>query len=124
MNVSIIGSCQSRDIFNSSFIPNYKEYFQVYSYFTMTSMLSVMSEPVTYNYHKLIQSGLNDNQMEHWYYELEKPILKTLESKQPDILLMDFYADARYGARAYGSEYVVNRLFKLKEKDIIDCIAF
>ena len=52
-NVSIIGSCQSRDIFNSKFIPKYKDYFRVYSYYTMTSILSVMSEPVRYNYNNL-----------------------------------------------------------------------
>ena len=120
MNISIIGSCQSRDIFNSKFVSNYKEYFNVYSYYTMTSMLSVMGDPVDYNYNRLVNSGLSDYQVEHWYYELEKPILKTLESKKPDVLLLDFYADARYGARSYGSEYVINRLHKLKGKDVID----
>lgn len=120
MNVSIIGSCQSRDIFNSNFIENYKEYFNVLSYYPMTSMLSVMSSPVQYNYQNLIKSGMNDLQLEHWYFEFEKPILKTLESKKPDYLLLDFYADARYGACSYGSEYVVNRLYRLKDKNIIN----
>lgn len=119
MNISIIGSCQSRDLFNSKFVANYKELFQVQSYYTMTSMLSVMSKPVKYNFRKLVTSGLSDYQMEHWYYELEKPMLKTLESLQPDVILMDFYADARYGARFYGGEYVVDRLAKLRHKDII-----
>lgn len=124
MNISIIGSCQSRDVFNSKFVSDYKEYFKVLSHYTMTSMLSVMSKPVKYNYNQLVKSGLSDFQMEHWYYELEKPILKSLESKKPDVLLMDFYADARYGARSYGGEYVVDRLAKLKDKNVLDWERF
>lgn len=124
MKISIIGSCQSRDIFNSKFIEDYKDYFKVMSYYTMTSMLSVMSKSINYNYNQLVKSDLSDFQMEHWYNELEKPILKTLESKKPDVLLLDFYADARYGARSYGGEYVVDRLAKLKDKDILDWNKF
>lgn len=124
MNISIIGSCQSRDIFNSKFIKGYKEHFNVYSYFSMTSMLSIMSEPITYAFHRLVKSGFKDCLMEHWYQELEKNALKTLESKQPDILLMDFYGDARYGAIAYGSEYIINRIDKLEGKEIIDFSNF
>ena len=120
VTISIIGSCQSRDIFNSKFIKNWKDHFTIYSYYTMTSMLSVMSNPVPYNYQNLMNSGMKEHQLEHWYFELEKPILKTLSSKKPDILILDFYADARYGARKYAGQYVVNRLFKLKNRDIID----
>ena len=120
INVSIIGSCQSRDIFNSKFIENYKDYFSVDSYYSMTSMLSIMSEPITFAYHKLIKAGFKECLLEHWFQEFEKPALKTLESKQPDVLLLDFYGDARYGAISYGGEYVINRVDKLKDKVIVD----
>ncbi len=119
-NISIIGSCQSRDIFNSKFIPGYKEYFRVYSYYTMTSMLSVMSTPVEYNYNNLEKSSLGNDNTDHWFFELEKPILRTLETKKPDIILMDFYCDARYGAREYDGGYIVNRFSKLKGLRVID----
>ena len=124
MNISILGSCQSRDIFNSKFVKNYKEHFNVYSYFWLTSMLSVMGEQTSYSFYRLLKSEYKDCLMEHWFHELEKPILKTLESKQPDVLLMDFYGDARYGAISYGSEYVVNRTDKLKDKKIVDFSNF
>lgn len=124
MNISIIGSCQSRDIFNSKFVKNYKEYFNIYSYFSMTSMLSIMGEPITYAFHRLAKAGFKDCLMEHWYQEFEKNALKTLESKQPDVLLMDFYGDARYGAIAYGSEYIINRVDKLANLEIIDFSNF
>ena len=117
--ISIIGSCQSRDIFNSHFIPDYKKEFTVYSYYTMTSMLSVMGKAVGYHYPNLMKSGMNDVQKEHWYYELEKPVLVTLRAKKPDILLLDFYADARYGAVQYQDSYIVNRYERIKKRDVI-----
>lgn len=120
MNISIIGSCQSRDIFNSKFIPEYKDYFKVYSYYSMTSMLSLMSEPIGYRYTRLMNSDFKDCLVEHWFQEFEKTLLKSLESKKPDVLLMDFYADARYGAVAYGSDYIINRTDKVIEKGIIN----
>lgn len=119
-SISIVGSCQSRDIFNSKFVENYRRYFKVYSYFTMTSALSFMSEPIPYNYHNLINCNYQNHVVEHWFQELEKNLLKTLESKKPDILLMDFYADARYGAISYCGEYLINRLARLKNREIID----
>ena len=120
MNISIIGSCQSREIFNLKNTERDQEIFQVSSYFPNTSMLSVMSEPVLYNYRRLLMSGMDDDQMEEWYNELEKPILKILESKQPDALLLDFCTDAKSGARSYGSEYIVNRIEELAGKGIIN----
>lgn len=119
-NISIIGSCQSRDIFNSKFIPDYKEHFSVYSYYTMTSMLSVMSKPVGYNYDNLESCSLSNDNTDHWFFELEKPMLKTLATKKPDILLMDFYCEARYGAREYDGGYIVDRFSKLRGLRVID----
>lgn len=124
MDISIIGSCQSRDIFNSRFIKEYRQYFNISSYFSMTSLLSITGKPIAYSYSKLIKSGFKDCLMEHWYQELEKNALKTLESKQPDVLLMDFYGDVRYGAIAYGSEYVINRVDKLQDKGILNWEKF
>lgn len=123
-NVSIIGSCQSRDIFNSKFINNYKDYFRVYSYYTMTSMLSVMSPDIKYNFNNLEKSTMKHHNIDHWYYELEKPILKTLATKKPDILLLDFYCEARYGAIEYDGGYIVNRYSKIANMDIIDRSKF
>ena len=90
MNISVIGSCQSRDIFNSKFIKEYKKHFNLSSYFSMTSIVSIMGNTIKYNYSNLIKTGYKDCLMEHWYQELEKNLLKTLKSKQPDVLLMDF----------------------------------
>lgn len=119
MNISIIGSCHSRDMFNSKFIPEYKEHFTLLSYYSMTSMLSLMSDPVGYKHTRLMNSSFKSCLIEHWYQEFEKTLLKTLESKQPDVLLMDFYGDARYGAVAYGGDYVINRTDKVVEAGII-----
>lgn len=118
--ISVVGSCQSRDVFNSKFVENYKDYFEFYSYFTMTSMLTMMSDPIEYNYKNLLRAEFKEFMVEHWFQQFEKTLLRTLDSKKPDILLMDFYAEARRGAISYKGEYITNRVKLLKGKKIID----
>lgn len=120
MRVSVIGSSHTRDIFNTKFVENYEEHFRLDSYYTMNSILSIMSKPIEYDYKKLVASKIKYSEMEHYYMEFEKPMLKTLESSQPDVLLLDFHADARYGARAHGGEYLTDKLYAIKHKDVID----
>ncbi len=120
IKVSIVGSCQSRDIFNSKFIADYRNRFEVLSYFTMGSMLSVMSKPVTYDYNNLEQSAINNYQKERFFCEFEKNILKTLATKVPDVLILDFYADARYGVIAYDNGYILNRNARIDGFNILD----
>lgn len=124
LKVSIIGSCQSRDIFNSKFIGDYKKRFEILSYFTMSSMLSVMSRPVEYNYENLERAKTNNYQKERFYCELEKNILKTLATKVPDVLILDFYADARYGAVAYDKGYILNRYSRLDGQGVFAADKF
>ena len=124
MNISIIGANHTKNIFCSDIIDNYEDFFEVKSYFHMTSIMSIMSNSINYDYNKLMGADLNNRQIEYWYYELEKPFLQILESKKPDILLMDFYADARYGVRSYCGEYVINRLRQLKGKRILQWNKF
>ncbi len=124
MDISIIGSCQSRDIFNTKFIKEYKKYFRISSYFSMTSMISIMGNSIRYHFSNLVKTDFKDCLMEHWYQELEKNALKTLESKQPNVLLLDFYADARYGAIAYGDSYIINRTGRLKNLGVLNWDKF
>ncbi len=124
LNVSIIGSYQSRDVFNSEYFEDYKENYNIDSYFRTTSMLSIMSDPIKFSYQKLVKSENKSYFVEYWFQEFDKSALKVLESKQPDIIILDFYGDARYGALSYRGEYVVNRSDMLKDKGIIDLNNF
>lgn len=70
-NILIIGSYQSRNIFNSKFILDYKRTFQtVFILYTKTSMIAVISKPLGYNYDNLEGCSLNNDNTDHWLFEL------------------------------------------------------
>ncbi len=124
MNISIIGASHSRNIFCTDVVDDFQEHFTVKSCYGATSVLSLMSNSINYNFDNLVKSDLTNNLIDYWYYELEKPFLKNLQSNKPNILLMDFYGDARYGVRSYGGEYIINRLIHLKKRDILEWNKF
>lgn len=119
MNISIIGSSHTKDIFESKKNKLYEGKYKISSYIPMVSMLSIMSEPEVYNYRRLAMLDLEDIKFERMFYDFEKNVINSLESIQPDILLLDFYADARYGAMSYGSSYITNEISDLIGKGII-----
>ena len=56
--ISIIGSCVSRDLFNSKFIPDWKEFFQVKAYYARTTIPSIVSKPMDYDLEVLEKNQL------------------------------------------------------------------
>ena len=119
MKISIIGSKHTKDILNNRYNPDCRAQFKLMSYAPVISFLSLMSGPVLYNYRRMLMLEMEDNVLVRNYIDLEKNILKTLESVQPDVLLIDFYADARYGAISYESEYVTNKCEGITKNSIL-----
>ena len=119
MNISIIGSSHTRDIFEAKRNKLYEDKYKVSSYIPMVSMLSIMSAPEVYNYRRLAMLDLENSVFERMFYDFEKNVINSLESIQPDVLVLDFYADARYGAMSYGSSYITNEISDLIGKGII-----
>ena len=119
MNISIIGSRHTLDIFDDNKNKKMEKEYKIASYIPMVSMLSLMSEPVLYNYRRLSMLEIDECKFERLFYDLEKNVLNTLESVQPDVIVIDFYADARFGALLYGSEYITNEISDLIGKGII-----
>lgn len=113
--VAILGCCVSRDIFNRSFIPNYRDYFKVLSYAHQPSIISIMSKPIPYYYKNMVGESKSVLDRDHFREELEKQFLKTLANEQPDILVMDFYADVMYGVvEVNDNSYMVGKNFRFK----------
>lgn len=111
--IAIIGACCSRDLFNSKFIPEWKEYFDVTYYAFQTSFVSLMSSQVPYNRDLLNYEGKNFSK---WYRdilvkEFDKSFLTDLVSINPDNILIDFYSDVVNGIIEIGPDtYVTQRL--------------
>jgi hypothetical protein len=95
--IAIIGSCISRDNFNSVFNKNYKMFFDCILHQHQSSILSLMSEKVPFS-----QSDLNEkmNNFAKWQLRTEhtKEFLSLLKERKPDYLLLDFFGDIYYGS--------------------------
>jgi hypothetical protein len=101
--IAIFGSCVSRDPFNSKFNPTYKENFEVVLLENQTSLLTLISSPIVHNSNSL--DPLSDWDRKTTLSELDKSFLPTLKSLQPDILIVDFFADSRFKTIAYENSF-------------------
>lgn len=118
-DITIIGSCISRDIFNSRFVAGYADHFYVDSYFCRTTMPSIVSFPVDYDI-DILERDFNALYFDYNYTECSKRMLATLTNNQSEFILMDFYSDAWYGTYIYDMGYLRGSLFKLKQSEAID----
>lgn len=96
VKIATIGSCITRDNFNTKFNPNYKSYFDVIAHQNQTTLPSLMSNELELNVNKAfldkspyVQSLL--------YKEYSKEFLSILKEKEPDYLLMDLDPDVKFG---------------------------
>lgn len=48
IKIGIIGSCITRDVFNSRHVKNWKDYFEVAAYQSQVTFPSLVSEPINY----------------------------------------------------------------------------
>lgn len=91
-NIAILGSCVTRDNFNSLFNKNYKMFFDVVAYHHQSSVLSLMSKPLPFIEGEDLTS-LRDFDKWHLRSELSKEFLGLLANKNIDYLIIDFYGD-------------------------------
>ncbi|AEP88497.1 DUF6270 domain-containing protein [Bacillus spizizenii] len=107
LKVAIIGSCVSRDNFNSCFIENYKKYYSCVVHQNQMSIISLMADPIAFDYEKL--DNLKPFDKRQFETELDKSILDTLIINEPDYLILDFYADVFYGIRELEGSTITNK---------------
>lgn len=101
--VAVVGSCVSRDIFNSSFIPGYKEHVELVGDVYQSSLPSLSRDvPVSIDnikkfkphYKKTISNEFDGDNMNR------------IIASKPDIVIMDFYADIHFGVTKINEQYV------------------
>ncbi|MBN6889892.1 uncharacterized protein DUF6270 [Cytobacillus horneckiae] len=112
VKVAVMGSCVSRDVFNTQFNRNYKWFYECVATQFQSSVISLMSNPVEYNPEKI------DNLEPHpaWTVrtELTKEFLPLIKDKNPDYLLLDFFGDVFFGVIKLGeSKYITNNRWKV-----------
>ncbi|MDU9349339.1 MULTISPECIES: XcbB/CpsF family capsular polysaccharide biosynthesis protein [Staphylococcus] len=108
IKIATIGSCVTRDNFNTKFNPNYKAYFQIIGHQNQTTIPSLMSEPNKLEVTKefidktlYVQDILNK--------EFNKNFLEKLKVEKPDYLLIDLDPDVKFGVlKLEDDQYITN----------------
>lgn len=108
VKIGVIGSCVSRDNFNTQFIGNYKDYYSCVFHQNQMSMISLAAEPIPFEA-RLIDNIEKPFDRRHFITELDKSIWDTMLINKPDYLILDFYGDIYFGAREIGNSYITNK---------------
>lgn len=110
VSVAALGSCVSRDPFNTLFNPSYKDFFRVDAYQFQMSLISLMAPPISYQSKDYqFESEISENSDWHFRTELNKRFLNDLVAASPDYLILDFYTDILFGVVKVERSYVSNK---------------
>ncbi|MBL1229943.1 hypothetical protein IW492_11935 [Enterococcus sp. BWB1-3] len=119
IKVSTLGSCMTRDPFNSLFNPNYKDFYKLSVNQFHTSIISLMSKPIEYDSTKFnYVESVKEFADWHFRTELNKRFLNDLVLSQPDYLIIDFYADIHFGVIKVGESYLTNKEYSYKKNEL------
>ncbi|WP_095079247.1 DUF6270 domain-containing protein [Pseudomonas sp. Irchel s3h17] len=94
--VAVVGACVTRDCFNRSFVPFYRENFECVSTVWQSSFISLVSPPTKVADQELA-GRLNDKQLAYLKEDIEKEHIRKLVAQKPDYIILDLYADTHYG---------------------------
>ncbi|MEH6955485.1 DUF6270 domain-containing protein [Neobacillus drentensis] len=117
IKIAVIGSCVSRDSFNSSFIKNYKEFYQCVLTQNHMSMISLISDPVPFK-PKRLDGDITDFNKQILMTELTKGIWDSLKIQDPDYLILDFYPDVYFGVRQVGDSFITDKTWLFKKTSL------
>ncbi len=96
IKIAIVGSCLTRDNFNTTFNPDYKKFVECVLHQHQCSFLSLMSPKLPYIENQEIEQM---NAFSKWHYKTEhtKEFLSLIQTRNPEYLLIDVYADIYLG---------------------------
>ena len=87
IQISTLGSCSSRNIFNSDINPYYKSFFSINHSLEAVNMISLMSKPIDFD-EKLLNSPIKYDNTCIWE-DLTKNYRNTLKTLDVDYLIID-----------------------------------
>jgi hypothetical protein len=111
--VAVLGSCITRDSFNSVFNPTYKLHYACPVHQDQTSLVSLMSEPLEVDWQPTRE--MSDYDRRYVETEFSKSFLTEVAEAQPDYLVVDFFADIHFGVlQVDGGPYVTDNRWKVR----------
>ena len=113
--VAVLGSCFSRNPFNSTayFNPDYKDYYDCVLTQFHSSIASLMSSPMPLNPVEL--GNMSERNINYLKRDFEKTFFKDLEQAKPEYLIVDLYADAAREMIKFDSGSIVSASLLLRE---------
>lgn len=109
-----LGSCATRDAFNSTINPNYKQYFRVTGTGSQLSLISLMDEkPFHYTDEDINASELKPFEITVIEKELKKTGLNELIDLNYDYLIIDNYFEMKFGVCMVQDKIVTNNYWHL-----------
>jgi len=111
VRVAVLGSCLSRDLFNSQFNPHYKDLFECVALSNQVSLISLMSEPVDIPSDLL--AGLDEYGKREVGKEISRSFLQELIAQRPDYLLIDLFADVHFGCFSVDGRFLTRNRWKI-----------
>ncbi|WP_239734512.1 accessory Sec system protein Asp2 [Mammaliicoccus sp. G-M28] len=108
VKIATIGSCVTRDNFNTKFNPNYKNFLQIIDHQNQTAIPSLMSNQLELNVSKeFVEKNSYVQSLLH--KEFSKEFLQKLKNEQPDYLIFDLDPDVKFGLlKINENEYITN----------------
>lgn len=109
---AVLGSCIIRDVFNSKFSPDWKTRNTLVAAAHQSSMVSLMSDPVSIDRASL--SDVDQHSAQTIVEDFEKTAIKDLLEHRPALILVDLFSDARFGiARLKDGSVITNNSWKI-----------
>ncbi|TDK62176.1 hypothetical protein E2K98_08920 [Bacillus salipaludis] len=114
--ISIIGSCVSRDNFNRHFNEDYKKDYEMFKLQNQTSIISLVSKPITYNTNEI--NNIGDWEAEQLCTELDKSFFRNLNFRENDFIILDFFSDVYFGVINFDGMYITNNYWVLQKTNL------
>ncbi|MEH7289124.1 DUF6270 domain-containing protein [Priestia megaterium] len=111
VKVAVLGSCVTRDNFNSKFNPDYKKSYECVSLQNQSSIISLMAPALAFPQDKI--DNLNDWDTWNVKTDFQKQFLKDLKKQQPDYLIIDLFGDIFFGCLRVADSFLTNNYWKL-----------
>jgi hypothetical protein len=111
VRVAVLGSCVSRDLFNSRFNPYYKDLFECVALSNQVSMISLMSGAV--DLPAELMADLDEYSRREVTREVTRSFLDELVTQRPDYLLVDLFADVHFGCFQVDGRYLTKNRWKI-----------
>ena len=118
--IGVLGSCESRDLFNSILNPGYKNYFSIEVTTLRTSLISLMQSPIFIDSDLLKIFPENKDSKKRTSFlkdDFEKTFFDELNEKDIDILIIDNYFEVRFGIGFFDGKLLTNNEWDLIDTD-------